>query len=272
MFPSSRQETGHLLDEFPYVRVGSGDDPLLVFPGVEDSLFEGRYPPAIAPAVRSYFNRYLRGHTVYVVSRPRGMPATHSIRDMADDYARVLRDVTGPADVLGVSLGGLNAQELARRHPDLVENLVIASAGSHVSEGGREILRRWQRWAREHDWSSIRSDIVNQFYSDWRRYAYPPFLSVAQGPFVPEPAHPRDAILSTTRPRLFDSREWLDDIEAPTLVIGGDEDPFYPEPILAETAERIPGAELELLAGGRHGVFHDHKLKFDRVVTDFLDR
>lgn len=272
MFPFDRQETGHLLDEFPYVRVGSGADPLLVFPGVEDALFEGRYPSMVAPAVGAYFNRYLRGRTVYVVSRPRGMPATHTIRDMADDYARVLQEVTGPADVIGISLGGLNAQELARRHPDLVENLVIASAGSHVSDEGREILRRWHRWARDHDWSSIRADIVNQLYSDWRRYAYPPFLSIAQGPFVPEPAHPRDVVLSTGWPRLFDSREWLGEIEVPTLVIGGDEDPFYPAAILTETAERIPGADLELISGGRHGVFHDRKLKFDRAVTDFLDR
>lgn len=52
------------------------------------------------------------------------------VADMADDTARVLAAIgVTQADVLGFSLGGYVAQDLARRHPALVRKLVLAGTG-----------------------------------------------------------------------------------------------------------------------------------------------
>jgi pimeloyl-ACP methyl ester carboxylesterase len=46
----------------------------------------------------------------------------------------------------------------------------------------------------------------------------------------------------------------LNEICAPTLIIGGSEDPFFSESLLRETAEKIPDATLHVYEGVGHGV------------------
>ena len=58
-----------------------------------------------------------------------GMPRTR-IEDMADDAAKVIQALGLPkVDVVGFSLGGIVAQDLTRRHPDLVRKLMLLGTG-----------------------------------------------------------------------------------------------------------------------------------------------
>jgi pimeloyl-ACP methyl ester carboxylesterase len=73
-----------------------------------------------------------RHHVVRVDNRgtgwARGAPAPFTIGDLADDAAAVLRATAPePATVVGLSMGGMIAQELAVRHPDLVARLVLVA-------------------------------------------------------------------------------------------------------------------------------------------------
>ena len=55
----------------------------------------------------------------------------------------------------------------------------------------------------------------------------------------------------------------------PTLVLGGRDDPFFPEPVLRATAAVVPGARVEVHAGG-HGVPKHHSRWLQDEVTAFL--
>jgi len=60
-------------------------------------------------------------YTVYVVLRKPGLPHGYTLKDMADDYAAMIREeFGGPIDVIGVSTGGSIVQHFAADHPDLV--------------------------------------------------------------------------------------------------------------------------------------------------------
>src|SRR3974390_1886975 len=71
---------------------------------------------------------------------------SYSIDDMADDAAGLLEAIgTGPAHVLGVSMGGMIAQSLAIRRPDLVASLTSVMSSPdplHVGTPADEVLSR----------------------------------------------------------------------------------------------------------------------------------
>lgn len=264
-------ETGHLQGEFPYVRVGDGSRTLVVLPGATDPLFDGEYRRSGALLLRRYYHRFVDDYTVYVVSRPRGLAAGTTVRDMADAYARVLEAEFGTAAVWGISMGGCIAQQLAVEHPACVDRLVLAVTGTRLDEGARDRVDEMRRRAYDHDWQSIRATIAAGMYNDWRRFVYPS-ITASVGRFVlPKPAVPADAWISIEALLDYDGRDSVGGIDAPTLVIGGGEDPFFPSPILRETGAAIPGAELEVLPTARHGAFQTHKPTFDRRVRAFLD-
>lgn len=268
--PVTTAATGTLPGGYRYLRVGDAARPLVVVPGFDDAMTSGRYPRALGPAVATYFWRYLDDHAVYVVSRPRGLPDGYSIAASADGHARALADL-GPVDVLGISMGGMIGQQLGVRHPDLVDRLVVASSACRLGESGRERTRRALDRARERDWPTIRAELANAAFADWRRVAYPAFLTTA-GRFLPQPvpAVPSDVRVSLEAILDYDGGDDLDGLECPTLVVAGDRDPYFPVEVVRETVERIPGAELALVRGARHGAFHERKVTVDRRTTRFL--
>ncbi|MFC4550289.1 MULTISPECIES: alpha/beta fold hydrolase [Halorussus] len=265
-------ETGHLLDRFPYVRVGDGPRTLVVVPGVDDAMFDGEYPVAAGWFARAYFSRFLDDHTVYVLSRPRGLADGTTIADMADDYARALDERLGAADVLGISMGGFVGLELCLRHPELVERLALANSGCRMAGPGLEAVERFLEYTRDRDWARIRAELAAASFTDYRALSYPPLL-LSVGRFaLPRPADPDDVRISLEAIEAFDVTDRLGDVDSPTLVFGGAADPYFPEPILAETVAGIPDAELASIPGAKHGAFHERKPEFDDRLAALLDR
>lgn len=71
--------------------------------------------------------------------------ATHSYPDMADDLAEVIRAHGGRADVMGHSMGGKAAMQLALTYPELVRRLIVADiapvAYGHSQQEGIDAMR-----------------------------------------------------------------------------------------------------------------------------------
>ena len=69
-----------------------------------------------------------------------------------------------------------------------------------------------------------------------------------------------------------DMTDGLPEIATPTLMIGGDSSPLLPPSVLVDTHARVPGAELRLFDGARHGVVLSHGEAAARTMLDFIDR
>lgn len=264
--------TSHLLDSFPYIRVGDGDKQLVVIPGFGDAMFGGRYPPAAAWALQSYFHRLTDEYTIHLISRPRSLPENYTIDDATEQYGQILDSVPTPIDILGISMGGFIGQEVAARYPELVNQLIVSCSGNRVVDAGRSTVSRWKQYADRHRWVKLRSELATALYSsrDWRRYSLPPTIQTVGRFVLPRPAVPADVSRSLSAILDYDGTSTLGDIEADSFVIGGGSDPFFPESILRETADGIPEASMLAIDGAKHGAFDERKRLHDRRVKAFL--
>ena len=262
-------ETGTFSGEFPYVRAGDGPENLMILPGITLQ----NEPPSRLDAwtYRLGFGRFARGHTVYVVKRKRGMPPGYTTRDMAADYGRVLEQELGPSHVMGFSTGGSIAQYVALDRPELVGNLVLVVTASRMSEAGRETCERWQRLARERRWRDLRADMASATVtSETNKRLAGTFMKVLGGLMLGTPSDPSDFLATLEADLGHDTTARLPELSAPTLIIGGGDDPFFPEPLLRETAGKIPDAELRVYEGVGHGVPKERKRRYEDDALAFL--
>src|SRR5687768_11707129 len=70
------------------------------------------------------------------------VPGPCSIEDMADDAAALIAEqVDGPVHFIGLSMGGMVAQQIAVRHPDLIASIVVANSSSYYDDAARGMWR-----------------------------------------------------------------------------------------------------------------------------------
>jgi len=197
-----------------------------------------------------------------------GFPANE---EHGDDLARVLEALEIPrATIVGLSHGGVVAQQLAIRHPERVAGLVLVSTFARARGSTRIFLNLlngfleqnkfdefWQVLkcflCSEANWSSVmgreqylRKQMFDQYTVDSLRAIYGGAL-------------------------VHDATEKLADLRCPTLVIGGDEDMLFPPAITRALSQAIPNAGLELLPAA-HVPPVEVPEAFNRVLLEFCSR
>ena len=263
-------ETGTFLGEFPYVRVGNGPQNLLILPGIT---LENEPPNRLAAwTYRLGFGRFARDHTVYVVNRKRGMPPGYTTQDMAADYARVIEGELGSSHIMGFSTGGSIAQYVALECPEAVRSLVLIVSASRLSEEGREICKRWQALTREERWQELRADMASvTVTSATNKRLARAFIRVFGRFVLRVPSDPQDFLTTLEADLKHDTTGRLREISAPTLIIGGSDDPFFSESLLRETAQKIPYATVRVYEGIGHGVPKERKRRYENDTIAFLE-
>ena len=267
---SAAVETGTFLGEFPYVRIGSGPENLVILPGIT---LDNEPPNRFAAwTYRLGFGRFARDYTVYVINRRRGMPPGYTTRDLARDYARVMEGVLGPSHLMGFSTGGSIAQYVALDHPGALQSLILVVSACRLSEEGRKTCERWQALARERRWRELRADMASVTVSgETNKRLARAFMKVFGRLVLKVPSDPQDFLTTFEADLGHDTSGRLGEISAPSLIIGGSEDPFFSEDLLRETAEKIPDATLRLYEGVGHGVPKERKRRYEQDALAFLD-
>ena len=266
---SAATDTGTFLGEFPYVRIGSGPENLVILPGIT---LENEPPGRVtAWTYRFGFGRFAESYTTYVINRRRGMPPGYTTQDMAADYAAVLEQELGPSHLMGFSTGGDVAQYVAIDHPAAVRSLILVVSACRLSEEGRETCERWLTLAREGSWQELRADMASvNVTSEANKRLARAFMKVFGGLVFRVPSDPSDFLTTLEADLAHDTAGRLGEISAPALIIGGTEDPFFSEGLLRETGEKIPDATLRLYEGVGHGVPKERKRRYEEDTLAFL--
>ena len=201
-------------------------------------------------------------------------PLPYSIAQMSDDAVAVLDAAAEQrAHVYGISLGSLVAQELALRHPDRVQALVLgaSSAGgfaaykpSPSSFAQTFLIRAGAMGPEEAQWAA-----VPYTYGPKTRRLHPERIAADLAhrmSYAPEPItylHQAAAVAT------HDAYERLNQVAVPTLVVHGEQDIFVPPANALVLAERIPGAHLRLWPDAGHMYTIDEPAA-DREIARFL--
>jgi 3-oxoadipate enol-lactonase len=202
------------------------------------------------------------------------LPWPYSVAQMARDAVAVL-DAAGEqrAHVYGVSLGSLVAQEVALRHPDRVEALVLggSSAGgfaaykpSPSSFAQTFLVRAGAMGPEEAEWAS-----VPYTYAEKTRRFHPERIVADITHRVSSPPEPLAYLHQAAAVAMHDAYERLNQLAAPTLVVHGEQDIFVPPANALVLAERIPGAQLRLWPDAGHMYIIDEP-RADEEIARFL--
>lgn len=202
----------------------------------------------------------------------------YSIGMMTDDVAGLLEAVNiQKAHVLGFSMGGMIAQELALRNPEKVSSLILCG----TSCGGLDSVQMKQetqkaastimnpppemrmdevmmlfmrliytpRYIQEN-----KEDIVKAWMS--MKYPTPPYVYERQFQAVSK----------------YDAYDRLPDIRVPTLVLTGEEDVMIPPENSRTLADRIPDAQLRTFKDAAHMFLEEVREQAVSVILNFLSR
>jgi pimeloyl-ACP methyl ester carboxylesterase len=205
------------------------------------------------------------------VGRSARAEAGYAIADLADDAAGLL-DALGLEDahVLGISMGGMVAQELALRHPERVRTLALGctySGGEGASLAPPSTVQRLQGALTSGDREqALRAgwelNVSERFAADDAAYAAHRDRALALPVPVPVIFAQMQAITG------HDTSGRLTAIGAPTLVVHGTEDAMLPVANGRLIASRVPDARLEILEGVGHMFWIEQPERSAELVRD----
>lgn len=250
-----------------YVSFGNGKRALVLIPGLGDGLKTVR---GMALPVSVMYRDFAREYRVYVFSRKNQMEPGCSTENMAADVKAAM-DVLGieKADMVGVSLGGMIAQQFAADYPETIGKLVLAVTASRANEHIGRMIPRWVEMAEQGAYRELMTDTVRSMYSDEYIRKNRWMLPII-GRFGKPASYARFIAMAQACIR-HDCHERLRLIKADTLVIGGEKDQVVGGQASHELAEGIPGSRLVMYPQYGHAVYEEAK-DFNQTILDFLTR
>ena len=192
-------------------------------------------------------------------------PAPYSMSDLVDD-AEDLLDLLNVRDCLfvGLSIGGMIAQGLAARRPDLIRAMVLSNTGAKI--GTPDMWDTRIAAVNADGIEALADGVMERWFS--RGFRATPELAVWRNMLIRQPdagysgcgsaISGTDLVLTTSQLRL------------PVLGIAGDEDGSTPPDLVRETVGLVPGSEFRLIRGAGHLPCVEQPGAYAAIVTDFL--
>jgi poly(3-hydroxyalkanoate) depolymerase len=198
-------------------------------------------------------------------TRPRRMPGVvRTVEAMLDALGY------GHVDVLGVSLGGVVAQQLAHQAPQRVRRLVLAATGPGLggvpgSPRALLTLATPRRFAQPDYYRRV----AGRIYGGQARRDPDALLHGSLARFIERPSL-RGYLGQLYAITGWTSLPWLHRLPQPTLVLAGDDDPIVPPLNGRILAHRIPDARVHIVHGGGHLFLLEQPAEMATLVTRFL--
>lgn len=189
-----------------------------------------------------------------------------SIDDHVDDLLGLLNHLDiQSAVVCGLSVGGLIAQRLYQRRPDLVQGLILCDTAAKI--GTAESWNERIEAVRDGGLQSIVDAVMQRWFTAAFRADDPAFV----GYRTMMQRQPVEGYIATCAAiRDADYTDFLTQIAVPTLCVVGDQDGATPPDLVLDMAKRIPRARYEVIQNAGHIPSVEQPEAMTLVIEAFL--
>ncbi len=246
-----------------YESLGEGP-PLLLIHGLGSSVIDWE------PQIAHFSKRYrviaidLRGH-----GKSKAQAGPFTVPTFAADIASVLRSLNvSHAHVVGISLGGAIAFQLALDHPELVRTLTIVNSGPYVLDN--LLVKAALAWR----FTVLRLFGIRRLGEMVARRLFPgAALDAVRAKFVERFSHNDPAVYRETLSSLvgWSVKDRLGELRVPTLILASDHD-YTPVRVKQAYLPLVPGATLEVIPNAHHGAPMEVPDVFNALLEKFLSR
>jgi len=201
-----------------------------------------------------------------------------SVSEMAKDAVDFIKALGySVVDLLGFSLGGFIAQEIAVSHPALVRKIVLAGTGPIGSEG----VTKLESVISEGYKDGPENVLVNLFFekSEESRNAGKAFVKRLQlrtadrdTPSSNETIGAQAKAIITLGYQKDEGHQQLQAIKQPVLIVNGTSDLIVPSINSYVLSQYIPNSQLIIWSNSGHGALFQYHEDFVKEVEDFLAR
>ena len=250
-------------NEIEYAKFGNGKRAFVIIPGLSiKSVMES------AALVENAYSVFKEDYMGYLFDRRKEVKAGLTVDEMAEDIADSLKALKiERAFVFGTSQGGMIAQLLAIKHPELVSKLVIASSASRLGESSKKVVSNWIDLAEKGEAVALCEDFVKLLYTDDFIKQYGAGIVKYHSSCTKEELE-RFIILAKACEG-FDVYEKLSEIKCPVLVIGAENDRVLTPESSTEIAEKL-GCECYIYpAPYSHAVYDEAPDYKERILSFF---
>ena len=173
--------------------------------------------------------------------------------------------------LLGISMGGAIAQEVAIEAPERVRSLTLTVTFANGGAWGRKLGEVWGARRQKQSLEEFIDELLllnlsEAFYENAEAVEYIRAMMLAD----PHPQPPEAFARQLSASSRHDAREGLGALSMPVHVVGAEHDILVPVWKSHELHELIPGSKLTVLPGSPHGISLERAEEFNPLVLDFI--
>jgi pimeloyl-ACP methyl ester carboxylesterase len=196
---------------------------------------------------------------------------------MADDAYTFIKALGfDTVDIFSFSLGGMVAQALVIKHPELIRKLILTGTGPAGGEGIDKVARTTY-------WDTLRATVSRQDPKEFLFFNRDDIGKRAGRAFVErlgERTEDRDTPITVKafRTQLKAIKRWgrstpadLSAIIQPTLIANGDNDRMVPSVLSEDMHRRIAGSKLTIYPGSGHGAIFQYYAEYASTAIEFTN-